>query len=119
MTITKICKHIERETGIKGTYTMGANDLHLIEYNCDNWTEYENILNTVYRMKNAVIAYKHLDCKYIQVAERSEYERFEEWNNARNALVEGFWQAYHIGGDSAADAYYAENLDKYHEYDIV
>ena len=118
MTLTKICKDIERKTGIKGVYKVGAHDLHYLEYDLENYNEFSAVLSAV-NLKYIKIFYSNVTTRFIRIAECSEYERFEVWDNARSALVEGFWQAYHVGGKTAADAYYAENLDKYREYGIV
>lgn len=118
MTITKICKDIERKTGIKGAYTMGANGLRYLTYDLENHDEFSAVLSAV-KSKYVKVFYSNTITLCIRIAERSEYERFEAWNNAKTALVEGFWQAYHVGGKTAADAYYAENLDKYREYGIA
>ena len=118
MTLTKICKDIERKTGIKGAYKIGVHDLHYVEYNCENHHEYSAIMNAV-NLKYTKIWWNSFTTGLIRLCERSEYDVWQEWNLAKENLVEGFWQAYHIGGQAAADAYYAENLDKYREYGIV
>lgn len=118
MTITKICKTIERKTGIKGTYAIGAYNLHYLEYDLENYDEFSAVLSAV-NLKYVKVFYSNVTTRCIRIAERSEYEKFEEWDNAKSALVEGFWQAYHVGGKSAADAYYAENINKYREYGIA
>ena len=117
MTLTKICKTIEKKSGIKGKYAIGAHNLHYLEYSLENHSEFSAVLSAI-NLKYVKVFYSNVTTGCIRIAERLEYERFESWNNARNALIEGFWQAYHSGGKSAANAYYIENISKYREYGI-
>lgn len=115
--LTKICKTIERKTGIKGNYVEGVG-IDFISFDDLPRIEFDAVFSAAYRLKNA-----HVECypytHSMRVFDLAEWDKMQARESAKAALVEGFWQAYHVGGKSAADAYYAENINKYREYGIA
>ena len=112
MNIKTIAGNIARNTGASYSILPAVSGQSFAQFSFDDPDVFGDVLSIARRIKTAHVEHNRYTYS-IQVFELSAWDAIKAYNAEKMDLVEGYWQAYHSGGKSAADRYYHAHLADY------
>ena len=118
MKIQTIANKVKKSTGA-GYILRGATaGTVFAEFCADDWDKYSEICAKAWRMKGVYVE-NHLMTRVIRLWTAEDWKAFNDFEDEKKNLVNGFWEALHNFGRAAADAYYIEHKADYVRLGIV